>query len=160
MSHRLLIIVPSFNLCCNKMWDIVLYSSIFTIFLLLGLCFWMFQRWCEKRRLSKTKQKLWFLEMGTGILNRRHFVFYHGDAPCFKLDIFNLNFPPLLVKSGKNCHASTWDRIRDLSHVNQECYLKTNKSNSSNWQKNKTITICGGKFKLSMSNLKQGASSW
>ena len=32
--------------------------------------------------------------MGTGILNRRHFDFSHEDAPCFKLDILNLNFPP------------------------------------------------------------------
>ena len=37
------------------------------------------------------------LEMGTGILNRRHFDFYHEDAPCFKLDILNLNFPPHMV---------------------------------------------------------------
>ena len=37
--------------------------------------------------------------MGTGILNRRHFVFYHGDAPCFKLDILNLNFPPHRYKN-------------------------------------------------------------
>jgi len=34
------------------------------------------------------------VEMGTGILNSRHFDFYHEDAPCFKLDILNLNFPP------------------------------------------------------------------
>ena len=42
------------------------------------------------------------LEMGTGILNRRHFVFYHGDAPCSKFDILTLNFPPLLVEKCKN----------------------------------------------------------
>ena len=34
------------------------------------------------------------LETWTGILNRRHFEFSHGDAPCFKFDILNLNFPP------------------------------------------------------------------
>ena len=42
------------------------------------------------------------LEMGTGILNRRHFVFCHGDAPCSKFDILTLNFPPFLVEKCKN----------------------------------------------------------
>ena len=37
------------------------------------------------------------LEIRTGNLNRRHFDFYHEDAPCFKLDILNLNFPPHMV---------------------------------------------------------------
>ena len=42
----------------------------------------------------------YMVETGTGFLNRRHFEFYHGDAPCFKFDILNLNFPPFL---GENC---------------------------------------------------------
>ena len=40
--------------------------------------------------------------MGTCFLNRRHFVFYHGDAPSSKLDILTLNFPPILVGKCKN----------------------------------------------------------
>ena len=46
---------------------------------------------CEKK----------ILECGTGFLNRRHFEFYHGDAPCFKFDILNLNFPPFLCENCK-----------------------------------------------------------
>ena len=41
------------------------------------------------------------LEMGTALLNSRHFVFYHEDAPLWKVLIFNLNFPPLLKILGK-----------------------------------------------------------
>ena len=68
------------------------------------------------------------LEMGTGILNRRHFDFYHEDAPCFKLDILNLNFPPLLVEKCKKVFTVARIRTPDLLLMSQACYLKTNEN--------------------------------
>ena len=64
--------------------------------------------------------------MGTGILNRRHFDFYHEDAPCFKLDILNLNFPPHLVEKCKKGFAFIRIRTPDLLLMSWACYLKTN----------------------------------
>ena len=101
--------------------------------------------------------------MGTSILNRRHFVFYHGDAPCFKLDILNLNFPPHRYKNtilNLNCHQIL---------VGLEVACPAHKwefpgSSSGDPQSKKTFlhfpTKSGGKFKVSMSNLEQGASPW
>ena len=68
------------------------------------------------------------LETGTGILNRPHFDFYHEDAPCFKLDILNLNFPPLLVEKCKKVFAVTRIRTPDLLLMSLACYLKTNEN--------------------------------
>ena len=104
------------------------------------------------------------LEMGTGILNRRHFVFYHGDAPCFKLDILNLNFPPHRYKNT----ILNLKYYQFLVGLEVECPAGTREvpgsSSGDPQSKKKTFlhfpTKSGGKLKVSMSNLEQGASPW
>ena len=110
---------------------------------------------------QKFRQSKKLLEMGTAILNRRHFDFYHGDAPCFKLDILNLNFPPHRYKY-TTLHSQVlnprWSRGSMLGWQLEGPGFEF-------WQPAKKTflhfsTKSGGKFKLSMSNLKQGASPW
>ena len=98
--------------------------------------------------------------MGTGILNRRHFDFYHEDAPCFKLDILNLNFPPHMLIVLFFCQFEVSDLLVLRQQARFTCERSWVRSQVEAWQFFPLFTKSGGKFKLNMSNLKQGASPW
>ena len=102
-----------------------------------------------------------YLETGTGFLNRRHFDFYHGDAPCFKFDILNLNFPPLLVEKCKNVFFAGCQNSNPGPSSCQPSMLPLDQRGFNTWLCRVVyLYLCGGKFKFRMSNLKQGASPW
>ena len=100
------------------------------------------------------------VECGTGFLNRRHFEFYHGDAPCFKFYILNLNFPPFLQKIAKSTMLPAGFEPGTYHMWGLNATSRPTSFAQKIGSKFNVIRICGGKFKLGMSNLKQGASPW
>ena len=117
------------------------------------------------RNLKEISKALSFYTLARDIdrlLEQTPFCFFPWGCPFHQILHIQFEFPAIFCEKCKNIllFAVARTRIRDLLHVSLTCYLKTSEEVMYLQWKTVVINACGGKFKVSMSNLKQGASSW